>query len=87
MTPNDVHDIADEMGIPWDNDPEFMKWCNDLTGKSHLDDMNQEQLTLIGKALKNGDKPGRRIAGFWRFTDPDSKFRQEEIPYVSLRSF
>jgi len=73
-----IHKIADEMGVKWDKDPEFMSWTEKLTGKRHLDDMNQEELELIAYALKKGDKPGRRISGFWRFTHPDPKMNDDD---------
>lgn len=87
MKPSHIHSIADELRIPWDGDAVFMKWCKDLTGESHLDKMSSEQLFLIAKALKNGDKPGKRVMGFWRFKDADSKFRLEDFPYVTRGSF
>ena len=87
MTPSEIHAIADRLGVPWDGDSVFMKWCNSLTGESHLDDMNNSQLLLIAKALLKGDRPGRRVLGFWRFTQPDPKFRPEETPSVTLGNF
>jgi len=87
MIPSDIHKIADEMGVEWDGDPDFMKWCKTLTGLLHLDDMSSDQLMVIAKALKGGDKPGRRIMGFWRYKEGDPKTRLEDYPNVSLGNF
>lgn len=47
VTAQDVHDMADQKGIPWDNEPDFLKLSKSLTGVEHLDDMNQKQLQTI----------------------------------------
>ena len=47
LTPKDIHQKASSLGIKWDNDPRFMAWTKRLTGKSHLDDMDQKQLFHI----------------------------------------
>ena len=52
----DIHNRADKLGIPWDDDAEFMSWTEDLTGKSHLDKMTDEELSLVYDALKKKDK-------------------------------
>ncbi len=41
MTADDVHEAADQAGIPWDDDPAFMDRCEQLTGKRHLDSMSE----------------------------------------------
>ena len=28
----DVHELADTLNIPWDDDAEFMNWTKELTG-------------------------------------------------------
>jgi len=43
----DIHDRADELGIPWDNDDKFMRRTKELTGKSHLDDLTNEELSKV----------------------------------------
>ena len=48
----DVHELADTLNIPWDDDAEFMSWTKELTGKSHLDKMTREELSIIYAALK-----------------------------------
>lgn len=79
-----VHKIADRMGVKWDGDKDFMKWTLKLTGKLHLDDMTEEQLMKVAAALENGDKPGKRIVGFWRFTNPDPKFNDDDASRIPM---
>ena len=52
----DIHKRADELGIPWDDDDKFMSWTKELTGKSHLDKMTREELSIIYAALKKRGK-------------------------------
>lgn len=47
LTPEDIHTLADEKNIVWDNDPNFMKLTQELTGKKHLDDLNQKELRIM----------------------------------------
>ena len=49
---DDIHKRADKLGIPWDNDAQFMSWTKELTGKSHLDDLTSEELSKVYAALK-----------------------------------
>jgi len=30
----DIHNRANELGIPWDNDDKFMRWTKKITDKS-----------------------------------------------------
>lgn len=78
MTVKNVHSIANRLGIEWNENKEFMDWCRKLTGKRHLDDMTEEQLMKVASALENGDKPGKRVMGFWRFTHPDPKMNDDD---------
>ncbi len=55
----DVHELADTLNIPWDDDAEFMSWTKELTGKSHLDKMTREQLSIIYAALKKRGKKNK----------------------------
>ena len=48
----DIHDRADELGIPWDDDVQFMNWTKEITGKSHLDDLTSEELSKVYAALE-----------------------------------
>ena len=52
----DVHELADTLNIPWDDNTEFMSWTKELTGKSHLDKMTREELSIIYAALKKRGK-------------------------------
>ena len=51
-----IHKRADELGIPWDNDDEFMKLTKGLTGKSHLDEMTSEELSKVYSSLEKRGK-------------------------------
>lgn len=52
LTPKNIHDLADRKKITWDNDPNFMKLTQKLTGKKHLDDLNQEELRIMRDYLE-----------------------------------
>ena len=52
----DVHELADTLNIPWDDNTEFMSWTKKLTGESHLDKMTDEELSIIYTALKERGK-------------------------------
>ena len=56
LEPSDIHKLADEKKIKWDNDPEFLKLSQQLTGIKHLDDMNQKQLQTLATYLKSHDE-------------------------------
>ena len=53
MKQTDIHRIANKMGISWDGDEKFMSWCKKLVGKSHLDDMTENELITIYNKIKN----------------------------------
>lgn len=52
LTPEDIHSLADEKNIIWDNDPAFMKLTQELTGKKHLDSLNQKELRVMKNYLE-----------------------------------
>jgi predicted nucleotidyltransferase len=63
----DIHKLADEKGVKWDNDAKFMAKTKELTGKEHLDDLTPAELLKVQAWLKNvnenfadGKKPGRK---------------------------
>ena len=57
ISKKDIHQLADKLNIPWDDDAEFMRWTKKVTkGKSHLDDMTSEELKKVYKALEERDK-------------------------------
>jgi predicted nucleotidyltransferase len=47
LTPNTIHKLADRKGIKWDDEPSFLKLTKRLTGKDHLDDLDQTQLQTV----------------------------------------
>ena len=55
----DVHDLADKLNIPWDDDVEFMNWTKKLTGKSHLDKMTSNEISKVYMALKKRGKENK----------------------------
>jgi hypothetical protein len=48
----DIHNRADKLGIPWDDDDKFMRWTKKITDKSHLDDLTSEELSKVYAALE-----------------------------------
>jgi hypothetical protein len=54
MKTDSIHKLADSLGISWDGDKTFMKWCNQLVGKKHLDDMTSDELLKVYTHIRNG---------------------------------
>jgi hypothetical protein len=52
FTPNDIHKLADSKGVKWDNEPSFLKLTKQLTGKEHLDDLDQTDLKKVKQHLE-----------------------------------
>ena len=52
LTPSDVHDLADDLDIPWDDDPDFMAFCEQVVGEGHLDDMTPAELGDVADAMR-----------------------------------
>ena len=52
ITPNDIHKFADSKGIKWDNEPSFLELTKRLTGKEHLDDLDQSGLQKVKNYLE-----------------------------------
>jgi len=48
----DIHNRADELEIPWDDDDKFMRWTKKITGKSHLDDLTDKERSKVYAALE-----------------------------------
>lgn len=63
VTVDDVHNAADDLGIPWNDDKAFMAWTANLPGvmKAKLDDMTPEELQLVIDALNNGERPHTNV--------------------------
>jgi len=59
ISAKDIHKRADELGIPWDDDAEFMSWTKELTDKSHLDDLTSKELSKVYRALKKRGKKNK----------------------------
>lgn len=57
-----IHDLADRKGIPWDNEPSFLKLTKRLTGKEHLDDLDADQLQKVYDHLQNVDESLKGLA-------------------------
>jgi len=65
ISKEDVHDLADKLNIPWDDDAEFMRWTKKVTkGKSHLDDMTSEELLDVYAALEKRGTTKLRVFDF-----------------------
>ena len=52
----DIHNRADKLGIPWDNDDKFMRWTKKITDKLHLDDLTDEERAKVYAALEKRGK-------------------------------
>ena len=50
---DDIHNRADKLGIPWDDDADFMSWTKELTGESHLDNLTDEDLSKVYASLES----------------------------------
>ena len=55
LTPSIIHKLADRKGIKWDNEPSFLKLTKRLTGKEHLDDLDQTELQKVKQNLEKQD--------------------------------
>lgn len=47
ISPKDIHNLADRKGVKWDNESRFLKKTKELTGKEHLDDLDQDELEKV----------------------------------------
>lgn len=47
ITPQHIHSLADKKGVKWDNEPDFLALTKRLTGKEHLDDLDQTELKKV----------------------------------------
>jgi len=52
ITPNTIHKLADRKGVKWDNEPSFLQLTKRLTGKEHLDDLDQTELNKVKRHLE-----------------------------------
>lgn len=56
LTPTNIHRLADRKGVKWDNEPNFLQLTKRLTGKEHLDDLDQAGLQKVKRYLEKQDK-------------------------------
>jgi hypothetical protein len=56
LTPDAIHDLADRKKVKWDNDPKFLSLTKRLTGKQHLDDLDEKGLRTVYDYLSNLDE-------------------------------
>ena len=57
-TSKDVHDAADRAGIPWDNDPGFMKRSKEVVNKEHIDKMTPLEKRKLINSFEHGGPHG-----------------------------
>jgi hypothetical protein len=51
LSPQIIHKLADHKGVKWDDEPNFLQLTKRLTGKEHLDDLDQGGLNKVKKHL------------------------------------
>ena len=51
LSPQTIHKLADRKGVKWDNEPSFLQLTKRLTGKEHLDDLDQAGLNKVKRHL------------------------------------
>ena len=51
LSPQTIHKLADHKGVKWDDEPSFLQLTKRLTGKEHLDDLDQTGLNKVKKHL------------------------------------
>ena len=68
ITPNTIHKLADRKGVKWDNEPSFLQLTKRLTGKEHLDDLDQAGLQKVKQHL---EKQGVAEGKITLSTDPN----------------
>ena len=49
----DIHNAANNANISWDNDSDFLNESKKITGKEHLDNMSDSQLSDMLDEIKN----------------------------------
>jgi hypothetical protein len=52
ITPNNIHKLANAKGIKWDDEPSFLKLTKRLTGREHLDDLDQAGLKKVKQYIE-----------------------------------
>lgn len=61
----DLHRIAEEKGLQWDNNPTFMELTKMVTGKAHLDQLSPPERDMLIERLRNiptAQKPNAEVS-------------------------
>ena len=53
-TVKDIHELCDSLGLPWDDDPGFMRLTKEITGKEKLDDLTPRERKRFYDWLQEG---------------------------------
>ena len=69
VTKEDIHNLADDLNIPWDDDPDFMDYSESVTGKTCLDKMTSPELEKLKKSLKGRAKTAK-------LTHPEQRLKE-----------
>jgi hypothetical protein len=94
VSKTDIHKLADDKGILWDDDRDFKSWSEELTGKSCLDKMTGDDLETVHKALekrpsqlsklKEDEESRARFAKGVEKIDPDLKDTNRKDRYDNI---
>lgn len=79
ITPADIHSLADEAGIKWDGDADFMAASRELTGKEHLDEMTPAELNKVGDWILEQATKGVDAKEFDEFLNEDKEAAREIV--------
>ena len=69
VTVDDIHGLADDLGIEWDNNPEFMALTEQVSStlsrkpKRHLDELSQPELRRMAEILDTLKQGGGSVDG------------------------
>ena len=73
LSPQTIHKLADHKGVKWDDEPSFLQLTKRLTGKEHLDDLDQAGLNKVKKHLDGLHGVAEDVAEGATVTRIDSK--------------
>lgn len=57
-TVDDIHEISDQMGWDWDNNPAFMNTVEQMFGKRHLDELKEPELRRLRTVMESLKEQG-----------------------------
>ena len=93
ITPNTIHKLADRKGVKWDNEPSFLRLTKRLTGKEHLDDLDQVGLQKVQRHLeKQGVAKGSQEINWvkpnfdFEWHEVEEQSRMKQVP-VDVRQY